>query len=123
MTDRAEERCFWSRYGVGDVVMLPDRRTLVSGAEDGSVCFWDAFAGPRPPAHTNLVVSPSIGSFAEVDAPELRSENLDPRAVCRLGVAFTHDSDRFITTDTNGSLVLGRCPVFTTTRTTASVRE
>jgi WD40 repeat protein len=70
MANRAQERCFWCRDLVGSVVMLPDRKTLVSGADDGSVCFRDAFGRPRPPANTDLVVSPRMGLLAEVDAPE-----------------------------------------------------
>ncbi|MHC1767241.1 MAG: WD40 repeat domain-containing serine/threonine protein kinase [Verrucomicrobiia bacterium] len=107
LTNHTQERCLWSRDVVGPVVLLSDSRTLVSGASDGSVCIWDAFAEPRPPTQTNLVVSASMRSFAEVEAAHSRPEAPDPGGVCRLGVAFTRDSRQFITTDTNGWLVLG----------------
>jgi eukaryotic-like serine/threonine-protein kinase len=93
-----EERCLWSRDFVGSVMMLPDRKTLVSGADDGAVCFWDAFAEPRLPAEAKLVISPG---------PEDGSERLGTEVACSPGVAFTSDSSRFITTGTNGWVLRG----------------
>lgn len=106
VTSQTEERCLLSRSAAA-AVMLPDGKTLVSGADDGSICYCNALDAPRPPAQTNLVVSESTESFSELEPPEGTLEKAVRRDVSRLGVAFTRNSDRFITTDTNGFLVLG----------------
>jgi len=96
-----------AREGLAALAMLSAGKRLVSGGTDGSVCFWDATSTRPTPGYTNLAVSWPIASFALLDASSFQTNALDPSVVRRFGLAFTPDSRRFITMDTNGSLVLG----------------
>jgi eukaryotic-like serine/threonine-protein kinase len=95
-----------SGEGLTALALLPDGCTLVTGGDGGSVCLWDTTASSRASAHTNWTVAFGFDSLAELEAPHFASGTFDPRAVRRLGVAFTPDSRSIITTDRYGSLAL-----------------
>ena len=108
VADQSERLLLQSaREGLAALAMLSDGKRLASGGTDGSVCFWDATSTRRTPGYTNLTVSWPIASFALLDASSFQTNALDPSVVRRFGLAFTPDSRRFITLDTNGALVLG----------------
>jgi eukaryotic-like serine/threonine-protein kinase len=90
------------RRGLMALALLPDGRTLVSGSAEGDVCLWDLQAPERPPAHSQLAVS--YGAKDQGELPPGSFDKPDPRAVRRLGVAFTPNSRRFVTTDPEGAL-------------------
>jgi WD40 repeat protein len=95
-----------SREGLTALVLLPDGKTLISGGSGGSVCLWDLAASERPSPHTPIRVSADLDAFAELEPASYTPGKADPRAVCRLGVAFTPDSRRFITHNYDGALEL-----------------
>jgi WD40 repeat protein len=104
VADHTELRCLRSsREGLKALAMLPDGRTLVTAGDEGSVCLWDTAASSRPPAHTNWAVASGFDSFVVPDAPSFMRETLGP-AARRFGIAFTPDSQSFITTDPDGFL-------------------
>jgi len=106
VAERTQANCLWSSPGrLTALAMLPDGRTLISGRW-GAVCFWDAAASNRPPAHTQLPVSAGLDSFAALDSSSFAPGRLDPTVVRRSGVAFTPDSRRFLVLDTNGAVAL-----------------
>jgi len=93
------------RRSVSSMALLPDRRLMVSGGADGSIRFWDLMRTNWTEDYTALRISYGatppglgLGSFARGAA--------DPRAVTRLGLEFTRDSEKFLTTDRNGALGL-----------------
>ncbi|HRY50569.1 MAG TPA: protein kinase [Candidatus Paceibacterota bacterium] len=105
VADQAELFGWRGHEGEGMVLaFLPDGKTLVSGCQEGTACFWDETATNRPSSHTTLAISFGPGSQAALEAPSFAPEALDPKVVRRFGVAFTPDSQSFITTDPNGWL-------------------
>ncbi len=79
-----------------------DGQTLVSGCGQGAACVWDLTATNKTHTHTKLAISEWL-------TPNLPRQNfapgaLDPKVVQRLGLAFTPDSQGFITTDPDGML-------------------
>jgi len=100
---RIEPRYFHiGRYGLTALALLPDGRTLVSGSWGGAVCLWDLQAPERTPAHGQLLVSYGVEEQRELPLGSFAKR--DPRVVRRLGVAFTPDSRRLLTTDREGTL-------------------
>jgi WD40 repeat protein/tRNA A-37 threonylcarbamoyl transferase component Bud32 len=107
VADGSEWRRYQStRQGLSALVLLRDGQTLISGGDDGSVCSWSIDARDRPSPHTTIRVAADMEAFAELGPPHYATTNLDPKAVCRLGVAFTPDSRHFITHDEAGALAV-----------------
>lgn len=92
--------------GLLSLALLLDGKTLVTGGLIGSVCFWDPTMGNGGFVHTNLSVSSSFDSFAQLGAASFSPGKLDPRAVRRCGPSFLPDSRHFVALDHNGALQL-----------------
>ena len=90
--------------GVGVVAFSPDGKTLVSGCDKGTACFWDVTATNRPSFRTSLPIGFRMASAAEVDPRGFAREALNPKVVRRFGFTFTPDGRSFITTDPDGFL-------------------
>ena len=105
VADQAELRCWrgHEREGLA-LTFLPDDKTLVSGCDAATACFWDVTATHRSPGHASLEISYGIAAKAEVQPQGFTREPLDPKVVCRFGFTFTPDGRGFITTDHNGVL-------------------
>ena len=103
--DQTELRCWrgHEREGLA-LAFLPEDRTLVSGCDAATACFWDVTATHRSPGHASLEISYGIAAKAEVQPQGFTREPLDPKVVCRFGFTFTPDGRSFITTDHNGVL-------------------
>ena len=105
VADQAELRCLRGHQDkVTALAFLPDGRTLVSGCANGSVCFWDVTATNRTLGHASLVISYGFAAATNLDVRGFSRGALDPKAVLRLGLAFTPDSHSFLTTDPAGGL-------------------
>ena len=89
------------------LAFLPDGKTLVSGCNVGTACFWDLTATNRTSGHTSLPISMGPGLQAALPAESWEpGTDLDPKVVRRFGFTFTPDSRSFITTDPDGSLAV-----------------
>ncbi len=105
VADQAELRCWRGHEGEGlTLAFLPDGKTLVSGCQVASACFWDVTATNRPSGHTSLEISYGVAAKAEVHPKGFARAALDPKVVSRFGFAFTPDGHSFITTDPDGFL-------------------
>jgi WD40 repeat protein len=104
VADQTELRCLHGHQDqVTALAFLPDGKTLVSGGADGTVSFWDVTTTNRTFGHTTLAISFGV-TPANLDVRSFARGTLDPKAVNRLGLAFTPDSRSFLTTDPDGSL-------------------
>jgi WD40 repeat protein len=104
VADQAELRCFRRHQDqVTTLAFLPDGKTLVSGGADGTVRFWAVTTTNRTSGPTILAISFGV-TPANLEVQSFSRGALDPKAVHRLGLAFTPDSRNFLTTDPAGDL-------------------
>lgn len=85
------------------LALLNDGAKLVTGDSRGAVCFWNT-SKPRTSPHTNLWVAANPVAMRDVTKTGFLPGTMDPRAVRRLGAAFTPDGLAFLTTDASGTL-------------------
>ena len=103
VAERTEEVCLRGHPAEGlALAFQADGRTLASGCGEGGVCLWDLAATNRISAHTSLAIS--HGFTPNAPRQNFTPGALDPKVVSRLGLAFTPDSQSFITTDPDGTL-------------------
>lgn len=106
LTDLTEIRCLQtSREGVTSMALLADGCTLMTGAGDGSLRSWD-ITRTRPAIYTNLPVSVDMAAMSSLSPSDFAAETLAPDAARRFGVAFTPDSQGFVTMNRDGTLAL-----------------
>ena len=105
VADQAELRRLQGHDGeVLALAFLPDGRTLASGCEAGTACFWDVTATNRSAGHTSLEISYKPGARSPLDAQSFAREAHNAKVVSRFGFTFPPDGQSFITTDPDGSL-------------------
>lgn len=90
---------------VNSLSLLPDDRTVASGGSDGTVRIWDVTRPQRTSDYTTLPISSGV-TPSGLEIRSFARGAVDPKAVARLGFAFTPDSQQFLTTDRKGVLGL-----------------
>jgi WD40 repeat protein len=107
MPGSVEVRCLQtSQNTIGTLALLGDGKTLVTGDKAGTVCLWDLSAAGKGQGHTNLPISYAIELEPKVAVESYEIGNLDPKVVCRFGLAYAPDARSFVTTDRDGFLAL-----------------
>lgn len=103
--DQAELRCWRGHEGEGWVLaFLPDGKTLVSGCDAATACFWDVTGTNQHTGHRSLEVSYGVDAKGEVPPEGFKRGSIHPKVVSRFGFTFTPDGRSFITTDPEGVL-------------------
>jgi eukaryotic-like serine/threonine-protein kinase len=104
VADRVEHRSFrgHAREGYGALAFLPNGKTLVSGCNVGTACFWDLTAPKHSLTHDELEIS--FGVAGQASIPRARFDPSNPKVVRRWGFAFVDEGRRFISTDPEGVL-------------------
>lgn len=88
-------------YGV---TFLSGRPTVVSASRQGGLRFWSYQQRSALPAHSVRRISYGAEAMTRVAAEGFAPGHLDPRVICRSGVAFAADTVSYIVPDQDGVL-------------------